>query len=160
MCTMSVFSLVLITLVQSAPQIPSFTFNTNFATVRGMECIKQNNYGPACHDGAPDGKPDPGAVFIKGIPTTSCGNNALDTGIIGIHYGVFGAQTGGYSSQNLCGRKVTMTNNRNGKTANAVIMDRISQNNGPQVDLSSELNLALGGNGKDNILDSITVEVF
>ena len=97
---MSVFTLVLATvsLVQSAPQIPPFTFNTNYATVRGMECIKQYNSGPACHDGAPDGTPDPGAVFIKGIPTTSCGSNALDTGIIGIHYAVFGAQTGGPAS--------------------------------------------------------------
>ena len=121
-------------------------------TIRNTACIRAGNKGAACNDGG--AYPDPGAQ--GGL--TACGNNALDTGIIGIHKEIFGQQTGRPGPTNLCGKRVQITNPANGKSVIGIVMDRISQNQGPQVDLSTELNKGLGGNGKDNIIGPLKVK--
>ena len=126
----------------------SASFSTSTNTIRNLACIRAGNTGPACHDGG--AYPDPGAIEGK----TACGTDPLQPGIVGIDFNRFGEQTGKFSPTNLCGHSIKITRvDSNGKlwTTTGIIMDRISQNNGPQIDLASDLNLALGGNGKDNI---------
>ena len=137
---------ILVTQISALPS-PAATFATSHNTIRNLECIKAGNVGPVCYDGALDGKPDPGAIEGK----TACGTDPLQSGIVGIDFGRFGAQTGGYSPDNLCGHTVKLTNLANGMSTTAIIMDRISQNNGPQVDCAPDVNRALGGDGVHNI---------
>lgn len=143
------------TLVFAAPApdaaASAASFSTSTNTIRNLACIRAGNKGPACDDGGP--YPDPGAIGGK----TACGSDPLKMGIVGIDFNRFGQQTGKPSSTNLCGRKIKITRiDSKGKvwTAIGTVMDRISQNNGPQIDLAPDLNKKLGGNGKDNIQNS------
>ena len=73
----------------------SLDFVAQKNTIRNLQCIRDNNQGPACNDGG--AYPDPGAVRVRGVPTTACGTPALEEEIIGIHKEIFGQQTGGFS---------------------------------------------------------------
>lgn len=121
----AVISVIIVTPISALPS-PVATFATSYNTIRNLECIKAGNVGPACHDGAPDGVPDPGAIEGK----TACGTDPLQSGIVGIDFGRFGAQTGGFSPDNLCGHTIHLKNLANGMSTTAIIMDSISQNNG------------------------------
>ena len=130
MLAFTVSAIILSLTSVTATPAPFFNSAATYNTIRNLACIRANNQGPACHDGSPDGKPDPGAVHVNGKPLTACGTDALELGIVGIDYNRFGKQTGYPDPQNLCNHKVKLTNKENGKVAWGVIKDRISQSNG------------------------------
>lgn len=94
---------------------------------------------------------------------------ANDAGIVGldpVHFGRISPDDGPPTP--LCGKQIKLTNPSNGKTVTGIVRDRVRtfQNPGPgqgnaldgspghsQVDIAPDLNIALGGNGKDNLVD-------
>ena len=96
------------------------------------------------------------ACDIQGQPTF-----ANDAGIVGLDPVHFGRLTDIGEPTAVCGKKIKLINPANGNSVTGTVRDRVRnfQNPGPgqgghsQVDISPDLNIALGGNGKDNLVD-------
>ena len=91
----------------------------------------------------------------------------FDKGIVGLDPVHFGRDSDTGEPTSVCGKTVKLTNRANGQFVMGVVRDRVRnfQNPGPgkggdaQVDISPDLNIALGGNGVDNLVDSNNKEV-